>query len=117
MSKMFKVRPLTEKSAEACVRLGTNPLLLSHTRQRGSGNASGESCMVCSLEGVRFTRSLNRRNEFDSLWLGTELSSCCWSSSASRHLDLGVCLLFVDKNKAEWELELGHTPPPSWESL
>lgn len=66
MSKMFKVRPLTEKSAETCVRLGTNPLLLSHTRQWGSGNASGESCMVCSL-GVRFTRSLNRRNEFDSL--------------------------------------------------
>lgn len=66
MSKMFKVRPLIEKSAEAWVRLGTNPLLLSHTRQRGSGNASGESCMVCSL-GVGFTRSLNMRNEFDSL--------------------------------------------------
>lgn len=63
---MFKVWPLTEKSAEACMKLGTKPLFLSHTRQSGSGNAPGEICTVCSL-GVRFTRSLNRRNEFDSL--------------------------------------------------
>lgn len=35
MSKMFKVRPLTEKSAEAWVRLGTNPYSC-HTPDNGA---------------------------------------------------------------------------------